>query len=66
MRFAKRLGLLMVSGKIKSQDDKAIEIFQILNKKKFVVLLDDIWKWFDLVRVGVPLPEKQINPRLCL
>ncbi|PON66340.1 AAA+ ATPase [Parasponia andersonii] len=37
--------------------DRSIEIYKILKGRKFVLLLDDIWKRFDLLKVGVPLPD---------
>ncbi|XVF11246.1 hypothetical protein REPUB_Repub08aG0010000 [Reevesia pubescens] len=39
--------------------EKAQCIFNFLNNKKFVLLLDDIWKRVDLVKVGIPLPTQQ-------
>ncbi|XVF11254.1 hypothetical protein REPUB_Repub08aG0010800 [Reevesia pubescens] len=39
--------------------EKAQRIFNFLNNKKFVLLLDDIWKRVDLVKVGIPLPTQQ-------
>ncbi|RVW70812.1 putative disease resistance protein [Vitis vinifera] len=60
----KKIGFCDDIWKNKSQDDKAIEIFQILNKKKFVLFLDDIWKWFDLLRVGVPFPDQENKSKI--
>ncbi|KAI9162004.1 hypothetical protein LWI28_022764 [Acer negundo] len=39
----------------KSLQEKARDIFKILSKKKFVLLLDDIWDRVDLTKIGVPL-----------
>ncbi|KAJ4718284.1 NBS-LRR type disease resistance protein [Melia azedarach] len=55
-RIAKKIGFFNESWKRKSLDDKAQEIFKILSKKKFVLLLDDIWEPVDLIKVGLPLP----------
>ncbi|PPR81984.1 hypothetical protein GOBAR_AA38726 [Gossypium barbadense] len=33
--------------------------YHVLCKKKFALLLDDIWEWFDLTRAGVPLPTQK-------
>ncbi|CAL5385477.1 unnamed protein product [Camellia sinensis] len=40
--------------KNKIEDERAVEIFQILRKKKFLLLLDDVWGRLDLLKVGVP------------
>ncbi|KAL5574656.1 hypothetical protein UlMin_016355 [Ulmus minor] len=37
--------------------DRTVEIYKILRNKKFVLLLDNVWKRFDLLKVGVPLPD---------
>ncbi|XP_077233768.1 NB-ARC domain-containing disease resistance protein [Tasmannia lanceolata] len=42
-----------------SQDDRAGNIFRVLSKKKFILLLDDVWKRLDLDEVGIPLPNEQ-------
>ncbi|XP_028805897.1 probable disease resistance protein At5g63020 [Neltuma alba] len=41
-----------------NQDEKVAKIYKILKKKKFVLLLDDIWVSLDLEKVGVPHPKK--------
>ncbi|PPR81837.1 hypothetical protein GOBAR_AA38874 [Gossypium barbadense] len=56
-QIAKRIGLLAEDRK--SIEEKAEAIFKVLCKKKFALLLDDIWEWFDLTRAGVPLPTQQ-------
>ncbi|XP_051119140.1 probable disease resistance protein At1g12290 isoform X2 [Andrographis paniculata] len=40
--------------KDKDENEKAVQILRILGTKKFVLMLDDVWSWLDLVRVGVP------------
>ncbi|XP_051119047.1 disease resistance protein SUMM2-like [Andrographis paniculata] len=40
--------------KDKDAEEKAVQILRILRTKKFVLMLDDVWSWLDLVRVGVP------------
>ncbi|XP_051134897.1 disease resistance protein SUMM2-like [Andrographis paniculata] len=40
--------------KDKDEEEKAVQILRILGTKKFVLMLDDVWLWLDLVRVGVP------------
>ncbi|KAH6758292.1 hypothetical protein C2S51_018527 [Perilla frutescens var. frutescens] len=44
----------------KSADEKAVEIFRILQLKKYVLLLDNIWKRVDLVKVGIPTSHDQM------
>ncbi|TXG69200.1 hypothetical protein EZV62_004135 [Acer yangbiense] len=53
--IAQRIGLCNESWKNKSLQEKAGDIFKILSKKKFVLLLDDIWERVDLTKIGVPL-----------
>ncbi|KAI9070896.1 hypothetical protein K1719_047143 [Acacia pycnantha] len=38
-------------------DGKARLLYQILKKKKFVLLLDDVWERIDLLKLGVPSPN---------
>ncbi|TYI41446.1 hypothetical protein ES332_A01G021900v1 [Gossypium tomentosum] len=58
-QIAERIGLSNEGWKSKSLDEKAEGIFKVLCKRKFALLLDDIWEWFDLTRVGVPLPTQE-------
>ncbi|KAG4160740.1 hypothetical protein ERO13_D01G017040v2 [Gossypium hirsutum] len=58
-QIAKRIGLSNEGWEFKSRDEKAGDIFNVLCRKKFALLLDDIWEWFDLTRAGVPLPTQQ-------
>ncbi|XVE50632.1 hypothetical protein DITRI_Ditri01bG0179100 [Diplodiscus trichospermus] len=41
----------------KNVDDKAAMIFRVLRRKKFVLLLDDIWERVDILKLGVPVPD---------
>ena len=43
--------------KIKNVDDKAAVIFRVLRMKKFVLLLDYLWKRLDILKMGVPIPD---------
>ncbi|KAJ6751284.1 hypothetical protein OIU85_001780 [Salix viminalis] len=43
--------------KNKSFDEKAVDIFNALSQKRFVMLLDDIWERVDLIKLGVPVPN---------
>ncbi|KAK3200186.1 hypothetical protein Dsin_023601 [Dipteronia sinensis] len=47
--------------KHKNFEEKASDIFKILEEKKFVLLMDDLWGRVDLTKVGVPLPSSR-NP----
>ncbi|KAK4279877.1 hypothetical protein QN277_011581 [Acacia crassicarpa] len=38
-------------------DDKASLLYKILKKKKFVLLLDDVWERIDLLKLGIPSPN---------
>ncbi|KAB2095183.1 hypothetical protein ES319_A01G019400v1 [Gossypium barbadense] len=58
-KIAERIGLSNEGWKSKSLDKKAEDIFKVLCKKKFALLLDDIWEWFDLTRAGVLLLKQQ-------
>ncbi|KAL3528803.1 hypothetical protein ACH5RR_008125 [Cinchona calisaya] len=49
--------------KSRNEDEKAVEIFRVLQKKKFVLLLDDIWKPIDLLKLGVPSMKNQNTSR---
>ncbi|KAJ0075987.1 hypothetical protein Patl1_34674 [Pistacia atlantica] len=55
--IGKKIGLFHESWQNKAFDEKALDIFQVLNKKKFVILLDDIWERVDLVKLGIPTPK---------
>ncbi|KAB2095180.1 hypothetical protein ERO13_A01G018300v2 [Gossypium hirsutum] len=55
-QIAERIGIS--NNGWKSIDEKAADIFNVLRKKKFALLLDDIWERFDLTRAGVPLPTQ--------
>ncbi|KAH9715475.1 Disease resistance protein SUMM2 [Citrus sinensis] len=57
--IGEKIGLLNDTWKNRRIEQKALDIFRILKKKKFVLLLDDIWQRVDLVKVGVPLPSPQ-------
>ncbi|KAL5845037.1 hypothetical protein ACOSQ4_010995 [Xanthoceras sorbifolium] len=41
--------------------EKAMDIFRILSRRKFVLLLDDIWERVSLVNIGIPPPSKEID-----
>ncbi|CAA7055706.1 unnamed protein product [Microthlaspi erraticum] len=41
-----------------AEEKKASSIYKILKKKKFVLLLDDLWSEVDLNKIGVPPPTR--------
>lgn len=41
------------------EEEKASDIYKILKKQKFVLLLDDIWSEVDLQKIGVPYPNEE-------
>ncbi|XP_058003842.1 probable disease resistance protein At5g63020 [Hevea brasiliensis] len=55
----KKIGFLDDKWETKSLREKADDIFHALSRKKFVLLLDDIWQRVDLEEIGVPLPTRQ-------
>ncbi|KAJ8628490.1 hypothetical protein MRB53_021797 [Persea americana] len=49
------------------EDGRARKIFNALvRRKKFLLILDDMWKWFRLDEVGIPLPSKENGCKLVL
>ncbi|KAJ0075939.1 hypothetical protein Patl1_34594 [Pistacia atlantica] len=65
-RIGQKIGLVEESWKNKSIDEKASDIFKILRKKKFIVLLDDIWERVDLIKVGIPLRSVEVGCKIVL
>ncbi|PWA68681.1 disease resistance protein RPS2 [Artemisia annua] len=39
-------------------EQRAVKIYNVMRKKKFLLLLDDIWERIDLLKLGIPLPDK--------
>ncbi|TYI24350.1 hypothetical protein ES332_A06G228100v1 [Gossypium tomentosum] len=63
-RIGETIGFSDGSWKKKSVDQKAVDIYRILNNKRFVVLLDDLWEWVDLKQVGMPKPNQENGSKL--
>ncbi|TYI41455.1 hypothetical protein ES332_A01G022700v1 [Gossypium tomentosum] len=57
--IAERIGLSNEGWKSKSLEKKVGDTFKVLCKKKFALLLDDIWERFDLTRAGIPIPTQE-------
>ncbi|XP_039063714.1 probable disease resistance protein At1g12290 [Hibiscus syriacus] len=58
------IGFSNESWKNKRVDQKAVEINGVLRNKRFVVLLDDLWKRVDLNKVGIPEPSQENGSKL--
>ncbi|MQM23130.1 hypothetical protein Taro_056193 [Colocasia esculenta] len=41
------------------------DLFRVLSKKKFLLLLDDLWEELDLEKVGIPCPADDDNYKQC-
>ncbi|KAJ6746476.1 DISEASE RESISTANCE PROTEIN RP [Salix koriyanagi] len=39
-------------------EERAQKIYRLMRRKKFLLLLDDVWEGIDLLKVGIPVPEK--------
>ncbi|KAJ9692295.1 hypothetical protein PVL29_011382 [Vitis rotundifolia] len=50
----------------RTEDEKAVEIFNVLKAKRFVMLLDDVWERLNLQKVGVPSPNSQNKSKVIL
>ncbi|RWR88053.1 putative disease resistance protein isoform X2 [Cinnamomum micranthum f. kanehirae] len=49
------------------ENDRARKIFNALKRrKKFLLILDDMWKQFDLVEVGIPIPSEENRCKVVL
>ncbi|CAN6820031.1 unnamed protein product [Brassica oleracea] len=57
--IAKKLGLDGEDWNQKDKVEKACAIHNVLKRKKFVLLLDDIWEKVNLMEVGVPYLSKE-------
>ncbi|KAF3524236.1 hypothetical protein F2Q69_00046277 [Brassica cretica] len=62
--IAKKLGLEGEGWDQKNENQRALEIHTVLKRRKFVLLLDDIWEKVNLKAVGVPHPSRQNGCKL--
>ncbi|CAA7029688.1 unnamed protein product [Microthlaspi erraticum] len=57
--IAKKLNLCDEGWNKQNESDKAAKIHRVLNGKRFVLMLDDIWEKVDLITIGVPFPTRE-------
>ncbi|PIA30476.1 hypothetical protein AQUCO_05500029v1 [Aquilegia coerulea] len=60
-----RLGLNSWSDSVPSSS-RASDIHTALKKKKFLILLDDVWEELDLQSIGIPLPSVENKSKIVL
>uniref|UniRef100_A0A1D1XT57 Disease resistance protein RPS2 n=1 Tax=Anthurium amnicola TaxID=1678845 RepID=A0A1D1XT57_9ARAE len=60
--IAKRCGLSLPDG----DDGRSMQrlLFDFLSTKTFLLILDDVWTDFDLVEVGIPLPNHENRSKI--
>ncbi|KAM1165785.1 hypothetical protein ACFX13_025723 [Malus domestica] len=56
-KIGEKLGILNDKWKDNEPHEKAQHIFKFLSKKKYVLLLDDIWETIEMTTVGIHNPE---------
>ncbi|AAG12572.1 resistance to Pseudomonas syringae protein 5 [Arabidopsis thaliana] len=56
--IAEKVGLGGMEWSEKNDNQIAVDIHNVLRRRKFVLLLDDIWEKVNLKAVGVPYPSK--------
>ncbi|XP_010937022.1 disease resistance protein RPS2-like [Elaeis guineensis] len=54
--IAKEVGLILEDDE--SEMSRGTAIFNFLKRRKFLLTLDDLWGLLDLVKVGIPQPQK--------
>lgn len=57
--IGEKIGFIGVEWNQKSENQKAVDILNFLSKKRFVLLLDDIWKRVELTEIGIPNPTSE-------
>nr|AAL65610.1 RFL1 [Arabidopsis thaliana]AAL65616.1 RFL1 [Arabidopsis thaliana] len=55
--IGEKLGLVGKNWDEKNKNQRALDIHNVLRRKKFVLLLDDIWEKVELKVIGVPYPS---------
>ncbi|XVE89128.1 hypothetical protein DITRI_Ditri19aG0125800 [Diplodiscus trichospermus] len=63
--IGKRIGLhRMWKENSSSEDEKSTDIYNCLKGKKFVLLLNDIWKLLDVSTIRIPIPTKENGSKI--
>ncbi|KAG7588056.1 P-loop containing nucleoside triphosphate hydrolase [Arabidopsis suecica] len=62
--IAKKLHLWDEVWKNKDESNKAADIHNVLQGKRFVLMLDDIWEKVDFEALGVPIPTRENGCRV--
>ncbi|AEE82928.1 putative disease resistance protein [Arabidopsis thaliana] len=57
--IGEKLGFIGKEWNKKQESQKAVDILNCLSKKRFVLLLDDIWKKVDLTKIGIPSQTRE-------
>ncbi|KAF3495510.1 hypothetical protein DY000_02054592 [Brassica cretica] len=57
--IGERLGICDEAWKKKTHSHKTSRLYNVLAKRRFVMLLDDIWEKMDLKKIGIPLPSQE-------
>ncbi|KAF2323256.1 hypothetical protein GH714_034354 [Hevea brasiliensis] len=55
---------LTTSWKDKGPEERAKDICEVLSRKRFLLLLDDIWEPVDLTKVGFPIPDRDNGSKI--
>lgn len=63
-QIAKRLNLVFDAGE--SREGRAMKLHQTLMRRKFLLILDDVWEKLDLDIVGLPKGDDQANCKILL
>ncbi|XP_065857748.1 probable disease resistance protein At5g63020 [Euphorbia lathyris] len=64
--IGERIGIAVNDWKKKDVREKAKDISNLLRKKKFILLLDDLWEKILLEKAGVPIPNKRNGSKIVL
>ncbi|CAH2038139.1 unnamed protein product [Thlaspi arvense] len=57
--IGEKIGYKGVEWRKKRENQKAVDILNFLSRKRFVLLLDDIWRKVDLTEIGIPNPTSE-------
>ena len=57
-QVAKKLSLDGEEWRGKDEEEKACAIHNVLKRRKFVLLMDDLWEKVELTLIGVPYPDR--------